>query len=330
MKRGLLVGKFYPPHRGHHFLINTARTQVDELHVIVCGRPDQQPSGELRAAWLREIHPEVHVLLNDDTLDPDDSQLWAVHSIRWLGFVPDLVSSSEDYGDRFAYYLGCQHIQVDKLRQTVPMSGTQVRADPLACWEYIEPPVRGYYARRVILVGAESTGKTTLAQNLANHYATIWVAEYGREYTEIELAAGTAVQWVSAEFTRIASTQCERENAAARQCNRVLICDTDAFATAIWHRRYLAERSPAVEAIAARHRHPDLYLLTDVNTPFVQDGSRDGESIREWMHQTFVDQLTTEQRPYRLLCGSYAERFAQAVGSIDKLLNCRATKNTAY
>ncbi|MCC8988177.1 MAG: AAA family ATPase [Candidatus Contendobacter sp.] len=320
MKRGLLVGKFYPPHRGHHFLIDTARAQVDELHVIVCGKPEQQPSGALRAAWLREIHPDVQVMLIDDTLDPDDSQLWAEHSIRWLGFAPDLVFSSEDYGDRFARYLGCQHIQVDKARQAVPMSGTQVRADPWACWEFIEPPVRGYYARRVCLVGAESTGKTTLAQALAAHYRTLWVAEYGREYTELKLAASAGDHWTSPEFTHIATIQCERENAAARQCNRLLICDTDAFATAIWHRRYLHQRSLAVEAIAARQRRPDLYLLTDADTPFVQDGTRDGELIREWMHQTFIAELATERRPYRLLRGSWADRFTQAVGCIDELM----------
>ena len=330
MKRGLLVGKFYPPHRGHHFLINTARAQVDELHVIVCGKPEQRPSGELRAAWLQEIHPDVRVMLIDDTLDPDDSQLWAEHSIRWLGFAPDLVFSSEDYGDRFAHYLGCRHLQVDKARQAMPISGTQVRTDPLACWEFIEPPVRGYYARRVCLVGAESTGKTTLAQALAVHYHTTWVAEYGREYTEIKLAHGAGDQWTSAEFTHIAATQCERENATARQCNRLLICDTDAFATAIWHRRYLGERSPAVEAIAARQRRPDLYLLTDVDAPFVQDGTRDGESIREWMHQTFMTELAAEFRHYRLLCGSWADRFNQAVGFIDELRSrCPAENSPA-
>lgn len=319
-RRGLIVGKFYPPHRGHHFLIDSARMRVDELHVIVCATPEQEPAGELRAAWLRELHPAVRVLLIDDTLDPDDSKLWAEHSIRWLGFVPDQVFSSEDYGERFAHYLGCAHVQVDKARRAVPISGTQVRADPLACWDFLESPVRGYYARRVCLVGAESTGKTTLAQALAEHYQTSWVAEYGREYTEIKLTAGMGDCWTSEEFTHIAQIQCAREDAAARRANRVLICDTDAFATAIWHRRYLRERSPAVEAIAARHRRPDLYLLTDVDTLFVQDGTRDGEAIRDWMHAAFIAELTTGGRPYRLLRGSCAERLAQAVGAIDALL----------
>ena len=319
-KRGLIVGKFYPPHRGHKFLLEASRAQVDQLSVIVCQKPNEEPSGELRAAWLREIHPDVNVLLIDDVYDEQDSKIWAENSIRWLGFVPDVVFTSEDYGDRFAFHLGCQHVLVDKARAIVPVSGTMVRAAPLWFWGYLEPPVRGWYAKRICLVGAESTGKTTLANALAEHYQTNWVAEYGREYSERKLAADGGYHWASEEFTHIAQVQYERENAAARDANKILLCDTDAFATSLWHRRYLHERSPAVEAIVAQHRRPDLYLLTDVNTPFEQDGTRDGEAIRHWMHELFVQELTAQQRPFQFLTGTREERLANAIAMIDDLL----------
>src|SRR5262249_45665145 len=102
---------------------------------------------------------------------------------------------------------------------------------------------------------------------------------------------------------------------------KVLICDTDAFATSIWHRRYIGEPSRKVEEIAAKHRRPDLYLLADVNTPFVQDGTRDGENIREWMHETFIQELSNQNRPFQLLSGSWDERQKQAVTYIDLLFN---------
>jgi HTH-type transcriptional repressor of NAD biosynthesis genes len=319
-ERGLIVGKFYPPHRGHKYLIDFAASQVNELTVIVCQKSHESPPGELRAAWLREIHPDVNVLLIDDTYDEQDSRVWAENSIRWLGAAPDVVFTSEDYGDRFAYFLGCQHVQVDKARQVVPVSGSQVRSAPFSCWEYLEPPVRGWYARRVCLVGAESTGKTTLAQSLAEHYQTLWVPEYGREYSAQKLAREGGYFWRSEEFAHIAQTQCEREDEAARRANKVLICDTDAFATSIWHRRYHDDRSPEVECIVAAHRRPDLYLLTDVSTPFVQDGTRDGEAIREWMHQTFVEELIAQQRTYLLLTGPLQKRFDTAMEIIDHLM----------
>lgn len=319
--RGLVVGKFYPPHRGHKYLIDTAQKQVDGLWVIVCGKPEHNPSGDLRAAWLREIHPDVHVLLIDDKLDADDSRLWAENSIRWLGFRPNVVFTSEDYGEAFAGFLECAHVSVDRQRLKVPISGTAVRANPFAHWDFLESCVRSYYAFRVCLVGAESTGKTTLSQALAEYYKTVWVAEYGREYSKRKLESENPDSWTSGEFAHIARTQCKLENDSARHANRILICDTDAFATGIWHRRYMNCASREVEAITSTHRCPDLYLVPDVATPFVQDGTRDGEHIREWMHEVFIRELTTRKLPFYTLSGSPEERLRVAINLIDETLN---------
>jgi HTH-type transcriptional regulator, transcriptional repressor of NAD biosynthesis genes len=319
-RRGLIVGKFYPPHRGHKHLIDTARAQVDELFVICCGRGGEVPEGRLRAVWLREMHPDVRVLYLDDTYDEKDSRVWAENSVRCLGGAPDVVFTSEDYGDEFARHLGCRHVQVDRARAAVPVSATRVRADPLGCWEFLEPPVRGFYAARVCVVGAESTGKTTLAEDLARHFDTVWVPEYGREYSERKLAVGGGYDFRTEEFAHIAARQCELEEEAARRANRILVCDTDAFATSIWHRRYMGARSAEVEEIVARHRRPDLYLLTDIDTPFVQDGTRDGEHVRDWMHETFVEELRAQGRPYQSVRGTREERLRQSVGYIEELL----------
>lgn len=319
--RGLVIGKFYPPHRGHKLLIDTATAAADEVHVIVCERPGEDPPAALRAGWLREIHPAATVWLIDDRYDADDSAVWADNCRRLLGFTPDVVFTSEDYGDRFAACLGCKHVLVDRARAAVPVSGTAVRANPLGCWDYLEPTVRGHYARRVVLIGAESTGKTTLAADLAAALDTLWVPEYGREYWEKKMARGEPNTWRTEEFAEIAREQCCREDAAARLCNRVLVCDTDAFATRVWHHRYMGAWSPAVDAIAAEHRRPDLYLLTDVNTPFEQDGTRDGERIRGWMHRTLVEQLIAHRRPFIELTGSRAERRSTAAAAVERL--CR-------
>jgi NadR type nicotinamide-nucleotide adenylyltransferase len=321
MTSGLVIGKFYPPHRGHKFLIDWATSRVDKLFIIICKRPGEQPGGELRAGWLREIHPRADVLLVDDEgFDPDDSSLWAKLARRWLGFTPDIVFTSEDYGDTFARCLGCKHLSVDRARRTVPISGSQIRATPLEYWDYLEPPVRSYYAKRVCIVGAESTGKTTLAKSLATHYQTNWVHEYGRQVSERMLTLNATYHWQSADFVEIANTQCRLEDEAARRSNRIVVCDTDAFATSIWHLRYMGRRSAQVEAVSDTHRKPDLYLLSDSHAPFVQDGTRDGESIREWMHETFVKELTRQQRRFTILCGSYEDRFRQATDAIDALL----------
>ena len=311
---GVVFGKFYPPHRGHKLVIDTAMREVERLTVFVCQRDEYTIPGELRAEWLREIHPTADVRLIHDVYPDDDSELWARLTVGWLGYAPEVVFSSEDYGAPFAGFMGAAHVDVDRARTAVPCSGTAIRADPLAHWDCLEPCVRAYYARRVCVVGAESSGTTTLARALAEHYDTVWVPEYGREYTETH--RGFDAVWQSEDFELIAREQCRREDLAARAANQVLVCDTDALATSIWHERYVGRPSPTVQAIADARTYA-LYLLTDIDIPFVQDGLRDGEHLRSWMHQRFVDELTRSGRPFEVLSGTHRERLERAISLVD-------------
>jgi NadR type nicotinamide-nucleotide adenylyltransferase len=313
----VVIGKFYPPHNGHRHLIDTALRQSHRVNVIVCAKPADNIPGELRGQWLREIHPDAEVLVIDDRYDETDSALWAANTIRWLGGPPDAVFTSEAYGEAYARHMGCVHLPVDPERKTVPCSGTMIRADPYAHWEFIPPPVRAWFAKRVCVLGAESTGTTTLARELAERYSTVWVAEYGRLYSEQKLTRGEAA-WTSQEFADIAAEQARQENEAARNSNRVLICDTNAFATQLWHRRYMDFESPSVAALAARGRC-DLYLLTGDEIPFVQDGLRDGEYLRPRMHRWFEEALQAQAVPWRLLRGSHDTRRRDAIESINEL-----------
>lgn len=315
---GVVIGKFYPPHRGHHLLIDTALAQCEAVSVIVCGKPTDSIPGELRGAWLQEIHPRANVMVIDDRYDENDSRVWAENTIRWLGRAPDAVFTSEDYGERYAALMGAAHVSVDRARLRVPISGTAMRSDPWANWDFIHPPVRGWFARRVCILGAESTGTTTLARALAEHLGTTWVEEYGREYSAQKQAAGDT-EWTTPEFVQIAQEQTLREDLAARTANRVLICDTNAFATTLWHRRYMRSDSAEVAAIGHRARC-DLYLLTGDEIPFVQDGLRDGEYIRHEMHGWFESALAAQPVPWILLRGSHEARMQKALEAIVPLV----------
>lgn len=313
----VVVGKFLPPHKGHHFLIRTAEAQSRKVTVIVCEKPSDPIPGALRQAWLQEIHPAAEIMLIDDRYDENDSRVWAENTIRWLGRAPDAVFTSEDYGDTYAHHLGCKHVLVDKARGIVPCSGTAVRRDPFDKWDFIEPPTRAWFAKRVCILGAESTGTTTLSQALAGTLKTNWVQEYGREYSAVKSASSDPI-WTSPEFTKIALEQQRRENLAAQSCNRVLVCDTNAFATTLWHRRYMGFDSQALAEIATVVRC-DLYILTGDEIPFVQDGLRDGEAIRHDMHQWFVMALNEQSTPWLLVSGSHEARLKCALDAVRKL-----------
>jgi NadR type nicotinamide-nucleotide adenylyltransferase len=319
MKRGIVIGKFYPPHKGHSYLIDSAMTSVDKLTVIVCDKKGQLIPGQLRAKWLKEMHPAAEVIVIDDILADDDSKGWAEYTIRTLGYVPDVVFTSEDYGDSYAKHMGCLHVLVDKDRKKVPISATKIRENPLDNWQYLSPSVRAYFAKRVVVLGAESTGTTTTAKLLAEHYKTCWVPEFGRTYSEGKMVVGANLGWQSEEFSFIANEQNRMEDELARACNKILICDTDSFATTLWHERYMGYMSSEVAAFS-NGRQYEHYFLTDVDIPFVQDGLRDGEHIRKDMHRRFVDELEKNNKPYTILSGSIEDRMKKAYQVCDALL----------
>src|SRR5688500_3749464 len=119
---GVVIGKFYPPHRGHHFLIDTALAHCDQVYVLVCAKADQDVPGPVRHATLKEAHPAADVRLIDDNLPDDDSAGWAAYTRQVMGFAPTAVFTSENYGDAYAKELGAEHVLVDQARTNVPCS----------------------------------------------------------------------------------------------------------------------------------------------------------------------------------------------------------------
>ena len=322
--RGAVVGKFYPFHTGHRHLIKTASAHADHVTVIVCSKHDQLIPAETRARWIRQTHPNVTVIVYDQAaagLDDDDTAGWARATKEVLGVTPDVVFTSERYGRSWARALGCDHYEVDRRRRTERVSGTMIRRDPIRNFGYLTAAARAHYVKRVCVIGAESTGKSTLSAALAEHYDTIWVPEYGRAYTEVGRDPGAP--WTTDEFRHIARTQNWLEDFLAGQANRVLICDTNAFVTATFHEAYLGDRDAVTEEIAAQRTY-DLYLLCDVDAPFEQDetGLRD-ERLRDPMQLSYMRHLDELGAEYVIVRGSHEERVAHAVAAIDLLLRPR-------
>ncbi|MBB2945156.1 NadR type nicotinamide-nucleotide adenylyltransferase [Actinoplanes lutulentus] len=341
-RHGLIVGKFYPPHAGHHALIEAAAAVCDRVTVVVAPSSGESIPLSLRLDWLREAHgPAVRFagVYDDHPIDYADPAVWDLHMALFRAAAGtdrvDAVFSSEEYGSELARRFHAEAVLVDPERVRVPVSGTAIREDPVAYWDRIGPGVRGWLTRRVIVVGAESTGTTTMARAMARHYRsrggvwsdTRWVPEYGRELTEIKLRelrrdrpAATVfdVTWDRADFVTVAAEQNAAEDAAARAGSPVIFGDTDAFATTIWEERYLGSTSAAVAALV---REPDLYLLTEADgVPFDDDGLRDGEHLRHWMTERFRTELESRGVAYISLAGSYPQRLRTAVLAVDGLL----------
>lgn len=351
-QHGLVIGKFYPPHLGHIYLIRTAAAHCQQVTVGVLGSSVETITIAQRVAWLRETFadaPQVRIVgaLDDVPIDYTSPAIWAAHvaimrqavqaADHSFGSAPsvDAVFTSEPYGQELARQFDGAHVCLDQSRALYPVSGTAVRADPVAQWAMLPPAVQAGLALRVVVLGAESTGTTTLSQDLAaalRQRGGVWartacVAEYGREYSHNLLAlarathpaAGVAdIDWQPSDFSAVAIAQCRLEEQAARHGGPVLVCDTDAFATRLWHERYVGVPSADVAAIAAAMPPRCLYLLTsDVGVDFEDDGLRDGAHLRAWMTGRFRELLGAQSVPWQELSGSPAERCRQALEAVD-------------
>lgn len=320
---GLVIGKFLPPHRGHGLLLDAARERCDEVVAIVCDAAWHVLDGSLRARWLAESFPGTRTLVLDQDefgLSDDDSAGWAKATIGALGRPPDVVFTSEDYGPRFAALMEAEHVMVDRERTTAPVSGSAIRARPQAHLDWLDPHVRAHLVARVCVLGAESTGKTVLARDVAAHYGVRFVGEFGRFYTEA-MPDPPRYRWASRDFHLIAEAQAAIEDDAARWTPPPLVCDTNPFVTAVFHEAYLGTRDPGLEA-AARQRRYDLFVVCDPATPFEQDHTllrHDGER-RLRMHRRYCEYAGAQPAPVVHVTGRPSERCAQAIEAIDRLL----------
>lgn len=336
---GLVFGKFYPPHRGHKFLIDTASEIVDNLTVLVLANPVETIPVSDRVRWMKEIHPTAHVygctVDIPTNYDPKADDVWdawteILMNPVWYKEPYTYVISSEDYGDEQARRIWveqdipCKHIKLDMDRNSFPVSATMVRANPAKQWWNLEPVVRADMTKKIVLVGAESVGKSTLARNLGIHYNTPVMPEYGRLYSLVKEVMGTGDDWTAEDFDIIAKRHIEEEEQLARQSGPVLICDTDMLATAIWHERYM-NREPhkplLLNGILRAKTHYDHYILPDdEGTPYVDDGMRIDDGSRPWMTQRFKELFDFNGIPYTVVSGTWEDRYDQAVHAIDGVL----------
>ncbi|WP_199440811.1 AAA family ATPase [Umezawaea beigongshangensis] len=349
----LVLGKFYPPHAGHHHLIRTAAAACERTTVAVLASSAESIPLADRVAWLAAEHadtPGVAIVgdVDDHPMDLLDDDVWELHvgvarSVLARRAIADgtpgaatvdAVFSSEDYGEELAKRLGARHVPVDPGRVAHPVSGTAVRADPRGTWHHLAPATRAGLAARVVVVGAESTGTTTVSRLLAEHFGAGWVPERGRAHTGDKLLAAHALAdaagrerpdaaglvWTVGDFVDVARGQQADEDAAAAVGGPLLVCDNDAWAATVWAHRYLGAPHPDVAA-AVGNRRPHLYLLTDdAGVPFEQDGWRDGEHLRPWMTGLFTERLRERGVPWALLSGSLEARVARAVELCEELL----------
>ncbi len=310
-----------PVHLGHLALIDFAAAQCDELIVSLSYTQYDAIPANLRIAWMKEIFEgRQSVKLNfitDDFDQPilpmdDRTQLWADMLMRIYPPI-DLVFSSEPYGEYLAKYLKATAISFDTARARFPVSASMIRLTPFKFWEFIPTVVRPYFVKTICFYGPESTGKSTMAKRLADHYQTEFVPEVAREFI-------ISNAFTLDEIIKIGNAQTERVKEKLKTANKILFCDTDLITTQIYSRHYLHEIPPILFKLE-REIHYNQYFLFDIDVPWVGDGLRDLGDKRQEMLEVFQSELDNRKISYEWIRGTFEDRLVNIKATIDLMLN---------
>ncbi|MDP2628961.1 MAG: multifunctional transcriptional regulator/nicotinamide-nucleotide adenylyltransferase/ribosylnicotinamide kinase NadR [Nanoarchaeota archaeon] len=331
---GFFGGKFLPFHMGHIYLGVAASNKVDELCCVLSSSKNRDRElcerdgikyipAEKRLAWIGESFNNIEnmkiIHIEDEHWDYDyDWEEGANLIKRAIGKPIDFIFSSEnDYTELFKkHYPGAQHIVVDEGRETVPISATEMRKNLYDHWDKLPKSVRSYFAKKVVVIGTESCGKSTLVKKLAKFYNTNFVDEVGREYCD-----KYSNQLTEDMFNLIAMEHFLRQDKASQDSNKILFVDSEAVITQYYLDMYFKGKKSALVNEIARLQNYDLAIFLEPDVKWVDDGLRFAGDEKNRRENNEKLKKMYEERGIKFVSinGNYSERFDKARKLVDGL-----------
>lgn len=331
---GFVGGKFLPFHNGHMYLILEASGLVDKLYVVLSSSKNRDEElcrrdgmkyvpAEVRLSWLGAAFSNIEnieiIHVEDDQLE--DNYDWAEGSRMITQSIPEQIThifSSEQSYDRIfkKYYPNAEHVIIDHQRNTVDISATKIRQNIYDNWDKLPDYVRSYFVKKVVVVGTESVGKSTLVAKLAKFFNTNFVHEVGRDYC-VKYKNQLTVKM----FDSIAMEHFLLQEKLAMSSNKILLVDSEAIITHYYLDMYFQASSKLIETLIGL-QHFDLWLYLEPDVEWVADNLRfagkDEERIQnnEKLKQMFLEKGVE----YISISGDYSNRFKTACKEIERVL----------
>lgn len=331
-KIGMYGGAFNPLHMGHVECIMKAASQCEELYIVISYRKDETDIDvKIKYRWVYLITKHignVRIILLEDKLKnkSDYTEKYWVADCEYvkskIGKKIDVVFCGSDYDDK-SFWNVCYRESEFVVFERDKYNSTEIRSNVYKHWDWIPNVVRPYYVKKVLLIGTESCGKSTLTVNLANHYNTNYLEEVGREISEI---SGTDTMMLSEDFTRILLEHKAKELRLVEQSNKVLFEDTDCLITRFFMEfledENIEKNTALAESIAALNEY-DLILYLEPDVEWVQDGDRSEVIASD--RRKYGDMILNLYEKFGFKCvsinGSYLERYEKAISLVDKLFD---------
>jgi nicotinamide riboside kinase len=206
---------------------------------------------ERRVEWLREMAPTAQIveLRGVPAVDEIDFAKTLGVILGSMGALPTHIFASEPYMRAFAENIGAALIPNDPDRLSQSARACDVRMDPYAHFDQLPAGVRAYYAGRFALVGPDGVGKTMLANVLAKHYQTV----FAQEHLRVDPSAQTMLRTISGTLELMAIQQARIE-AMARQCRRIVICDSEPLSLGVWYEQLTGRSDFPFEKVAKKYK----------------------------------------------------------------------------
>lgn len=330
-KVGMYGGSFNPLHMGHVNCIIQAANLCEQLYLVLSiGTNRGEIDYRVRYRWLYQLTKHIGnvkiLVLEDDAATKQEytTDYWQKDADQvkaQIGQRIDVVFCGSDYDEK-SFWNVCYPESELHIFARDGISSTEIRKNPYEHWDWLPKVVRPYYTKKVLLMGGESTGKSTLTINLANRFNTNYIDEAGRDISE---RSGTDLLMLSEDFTEILLQHKLNEIKAIENSNKVLFIDTDALVTQ-FYMNFLEdpniEKNKALsDAIDALNEY-DLILFMEPDVAFVQDGDRSEviKNDREKYSRQIKELLQAHGKQFISVSGSYQERYEKAVAEVEKLL----------
>lgn len=321
MVKALVFGKFLPFHKGHEAMIRFALTKCDYLTVLICCCDSEHILPEVRHKWISETffdikNIDIKCFLYSESDLPSTSEASREISKKWANKFKELypthslIVTSEKYGDYVAEYMGTKHISFDEPRNAVPISATKIRNNITKNWNFLPNSTKKSFAIKIVLLGTESTGKSTLMKKLSDHYKCSYVNEAGRD------VVSSSQTFKFDDLYTIANEHAKRIERAIIGDSRLIIIDTDIHITKSYA-NFIFNKNLVIDDGVMETNVADVYLYLNNDVPFIQDGTRLTESDRNLLDKSHRKIMADNDIKYHEITGDWDDRLIKSINIID-------------